>query len=78
MRRLEQRAMKRRALRDSNPDLAQAHRDERHKQKRNCTTPDPLSGEFSWINTPEVIKGGIKFTKKGSTKRRRSRRKDDG
>lgn len=65
MRRLEQRAMKRRALRASNPDLAQAHRDERHKEKRNCTTPDPLSGEFSWINTPEVFKRRDEFTKKG-------------
>ncbi|XP_075894511.1 uncharacterized protein LOC142896613 isoform X2 [Nelusetta ayraudi] len=44
MRRLEQRAMKRRAQRDSrNPDPLRARKEERHKEQRNCTTPDPLS-----------------------------------
>ncbi|KAF3841976.1 hypothetical protein F7725_023927, partial [Dissostichus mawsoni] len=43
VRRLEQRVSKRRLLQDSNPDLVQGLREERDKQKRNCTTPDPLS-----------------------------------
>ncbi|XP_063731322.1 uncharacterized protein LOC134858993 isoform X2 [Eleginops maclovinus] len=43
VRRLEQRARKRRLLQDSNSDLVQGLREERDKQKRNCTTPDPLS-----------------------------------
>nr|XP_046258901.1 uncharacterized protein LOC124066511 [Scatophagus argus] len=43
VRRLEQRAMRRRALQDSNPDLVQSLGDDRCKQKKNCTTPDPLS-----------------------------------
>ncbi|XP_070832939.1 (E2-independent) E3 ubiquitin-conjugating enzyme FATS-like [Chaetodon trifascialis] len=43
VRRLEQRAMRRRVLQDSNPDLVQGLREDRCKQKRNCTTPDPLS-----------------------------------
>ncbi|XP_069548687.1 uncharacterized protein [Brachyistius frenatus] len=43
VRRLEQRAQRRRALQDSNPDLVQGLREGRGKQKRNCTTPDPLS-----------------------------------
>ncbi|XP_068183735.1 uncharacterized protein [Antennarius striatus] len=42
VRSLEQRAIKRRALRNSNPDLVQGLRDNPWK-KRNCTTPDPLS-----------------------------------
>uniref|UniRef100_A0A3Q3W8I9 ALMS motif domain-containing protein n=1 Tax=Mola mola TaxID=94237 RepID=A0A3Q3W8I9_MOLML len=40
---LEQRAVRRRALRDTKPDLVQGHREDCCKQKRNCTTPDPLS-----------------------------------
>lgn len=47
VRRLEQRAVRRRALQDSNPDLAQGLREDRCKPKRNCTTPDPLSGKRS-------------------------------
>ncbi|XP_023255068.1 uncharacterized protein LOC111649547 [Seriola lalandi dorsalis] len=43
VRRLEQRARRRRALQDSNPDLVQGLREDRGKQKGNCTTPDPLS-----------------------------------
>ncbi|XP_054456720.1 (E2-independent) E3 ubiquitin-conjugating enzyme FATS [Anoplopoma fimbria] len=43
LRRLEQRARRRRYLQDSNPDLVQGLREDRGKQKRNCTTPDPLS-----------------------------------
>ncbi|KAE8280738.1 Centrosomal protein C10orf90 Fragile-site associated tumor suppressor-like protein [Larimichthys crocea] len=43
VRRLEQRALRRRELQDSNPDLVQGLREDRFKQKRNCTTPDPLS-----------------------------------
>ncbi|KAG7228590.1 hypothetical protein INR49_013276 [Caranx melampygus] len=43
VRRVEQRARRRRALQDSNPDLVQDLREDRGKQKRNCTTPDPLS-----------------------------------
>ncbi|XP_044070717.1 uncharacterized protein LOC122884635 isoform X2 [Siniperca chuatsi] len=43
VRRLEQRARRRRALQDSNPDLVKGHREDQCKQKRNCTTPDPLS-----------------------------------
>ncbi|XP_038130205.1 uncharacterized protein LOC119776061, partial [Cyprinodon tularosa] len=43
VRRLEQRARRRRALRDSNPDLLKALYEDRDKYKRNCTTPDPLS-----------------------------------
>ncbi|KAM9848022.1 (E2-independent) E3 ubiquitin-conjugating enzyme FATS [Aulostomus maculatus] len=43
VRRLEQRAMRRRALQDSNPDLVQGLREDRGKQKKNCTTPHPLS-----------------------------------
>ncbi|XP_071336450.1 (E2-independent) E3 ubiquitin-conjugating enzyme FATS-like [Trachinotus anak] len=43
VRRLEQRARRRRALQDSNPDLVQGLREDQGKQKRNCTTPDPLS-----------------------------------
>lgn len=51
MRRLEQRAMERRALRDSRTqDPLREAQEERHKEQRNCTTPDPLSGEF--INMP--------------------------
>lgn len=47
MRRLEQRAMKRRALKDSRDlDPLRADKEERHREQRNCTTPDPLSGEF--------------------------------
>ncbi|XP_075997869.1 uncharacterized protein LOC142991664 [Genypterus blacodes] len=45
VRRLEQRARKRRrrALHDSNPDLVQGLGDDGGKQRRKCTTPDPLS-----------------------------------
>ncbi|KAI3363307.1 hypothetical protein L3Q82_011926, partial [Scortum barcoo] len=43
VRRLEQRALRRRALQDSNPDLVRGLREDQCKQKRNCTTPDPLS-----------------------------------
>ncbi|KAM4592082.1 uncharacterized protein PAE49_020746 isoform 2-T3 [Odontesthes bonariensis] len=43
LRRLEQRAKRRKALQDSNPDLVQGLREDHGKQKRNCTTPDPLS-----------------------------------
>ncbi|KAM7408560.1 hypothetical protein PAMA_002332 [Pampus argenteus] len=43
VRRLEQRASRRRALQDSNPDLVQGLREDRGKHKRKCTTPDPLS-----------------------------------
>ncbi|XP_041867116.1 (E2-independent) E3 ubiquitin-conjugating enzyme FATS-like [Melanotaenia boesemani] len=43
VRRLEQRAKRRKALQDSNPDLVQGLREDRGKQKKNCTTPDPLS-----------------------------------
>lgn len=43
VRRLEQRARRRRALQDSNPDLVQGLREDRGSPRRNCTTPDPLS-----------------------------------
>ncbi|XP_047208054.1 (E2-independent) E3 ubiquitin-conjugating enzyme FATS-like isoform X2 [Girardinichthys multiradiatus] len=43
MRRLDQRARRRKALQDSNPTLLQGLTEDRDKQKRNCTTPDPLS-----------------------------------
>ncbi|XP_047458347.1 uncharacterized protein LOC125018474 isoform X2 [Mugil cephalus] len=43
VRRLEQRARRRKALQDSNPDLVQGLGEDRGKQKRKCTTPDPLS-----------------------------------
>uniref|UniRef100_A0A3Q1GVU8 Uncharacterized LOC110953637 n=1 Tax=Acanthochromis polyacanthus TaxID=80966 RepID=A0A3Q1GVU8_9TELE len=43
VRRLEQRARRRKALQDSNPDLVQGLREDRGTQKKNCTTPDPLS-----------------------------------
>ncbi|XP_061601576.1 uncharacterized protein LOC133463847 [Cololabis saira] len=43
VRRLEQRARRRRALDQSNPDLVQGLREDQGKQKKNCTTPDPLS-----------------------------------
>ncbi|XP_030011065.1 uncharacterized protein LOC115433741 [Sphaeramia orbicularis] len=43
VKRLEQRARRRRALQGSNPDLVQGLREDQCKQKRNCTTPDPLS-----------------------------------
>ncbi|XP_026165716.1 (E2-independent) E3 ubiquitin-conjugating enzyme FATS isoform X2 [Mastacembelus armatus] len=43
LKRLEQRARRRRALQDSNPDLVQGFREDRGKQRKNCTTPDPLS-----------------------------------
>ncbi|GAA6229666.1 uncharacterized protein LOC111649547 [Lates japonicus] len=43
VRKLEQKARRRRVLQDSNPDLVQGPREDRGKQKRNCTTPDPLS-----------------------------------
>ncbi|XP_072247685.1 uncharacterized protein [Leuresthes tenuis] len=46
VRRLEQRAKRRKALQDSNPDLVQGLREDRGKQKRNCTTPDPLSNNL--------------------------------
>ncbi|XP_070696540.1 (E2-independent) E3 ubiquitin-conjugating enzyme FATS [Pempheris klunzingeri] len=42
VRRLEQRVMRRRALQDSTPGLVQGLREDQYKQKRNCTTPDPL------------------------------------
>ncbi|XP_029306154.1 (E2-independent) E3 ubiquitin-conjugating enzyme FATS [Cottoperca gobio] len=41
--RLEQKARKRRSLQDSNPDLMQGLGEDRGRQKRNCTTPNPLS-----------------------------------
>ncbi|MEQ2197503.1 hypothetical protein XENOCAPTIV_030391, partial [Xenoophorus captivus] len=43
VRRLEQRARRRKALQDSNPTLLQGLTEDRDKQKRNCTTPHPLS-----------------------------------
>ncbi|XP_037638826.1 (E2-independent) E3 ubiquitin-conjugating enzyme FATS-like [Sebastes umbrosus] len=44
VRRLEQRARRRRSLQESNPDLVvRGLGEDRGKQKRNCTTPDPLS-----------------------------------
>ncbi|XP_030604490.1 (E2-independent) E3 ubiquitin-conjugating enzyme FATS [Archocentrus centrarchus] len=43
LRRLEQRARIRKALQDFNPDLMQGPGGTQVKQKRNCTTPDPLS-----------------------------------
>ncbi|XP_034538482.1 uncharacterized protein LOC117812047 [Notolabrus celidotus] len=43
VRRLEQRAVRRRALQESNPDLVQDLREEGCRQWRKCTTPDPLS-----------------------------------
>lgn len=46
VRRLERRARRRRYLQDSDPDLTvQGLGEGRGKQNRNCTTPDPLSGE---------------------------------
>lgn len=47
LRRLEQRARRRRTLQESNPDLVQGLREDRGKLRRNCTTPDPLSGKHS-------------------------------
>lgn len=46
LRKLEQKAKRWRALRATNPEVVHGHRQERCKQKRNCTTPDPLSGEL--------------------------------
>ncbi|KAK2921767.1 uncharacterized protein [Channa argus] len=43
VRRLEQRAERRRALQDSNPDQLQWLREDRSRQKGNSTTPHPLS-----------------------------------
>ncbi|KAM6997059.1 uncharacterized protein LKV04_005795 [Tautogolabrus adspersus] len=43
VRRLEKRAMRRRALQESNSDLVQDLREEGCRQRRKCTTPDPLS-----------------------------------
>ncbi|KAG7512814.1 hypothetical protein JOB18_040563 [Solea senegalensis] len=43
VRRLEQRARRRRALQGSNPDLLQGLREDPGKPRRNCTTPHPLS-----------------------------------
>ncbi|XP_078144744.1 (E2-independent) E3 ubiquitin-conjugating enzyme FATS [Centroberyx gerrardi] len=43
VRRLEQRARRRRAVQDSNLDLVQGLGEDRGKRRRNCTTPDPLS-----------------------------------
>ncbi|XP_029926573.1 (E2-independent) E3 ubiquitin-conjugating enzyme FATS [Myripristis murdjan] len=43
VRRLEQRARRRRALQDPNPDLVQGLGEDRGERRRNCTTPDPLS-----------------------------------
>ncbi|KAF7220397.1 putative LOC107375804-like protein [Nothobranchius furzeri] len=48
VRRMEQRARRRKkALQDSNPDLLQGIEEDQGKLKRNCTTPDPLSGKES-------------------------------
>ncbi|CAJ1067239.1 uncharacterized protein LOC117812047 [Xyrichtys novacula] len=44
VRRLEQRAVRRRALQESSLDLVQDLREEGCRQRRKCTTPDPLSG----------------------------------
>ncbi|KAF0027605.1 hypothetical protein F2P81_020346 [Scophthalmus maximus] len=44
VKRLEQRSRRRRVLQDSNPDLVQGLGEDQGKLKRNCTTPDPLSG----------------------------------
>ncbi|XP_035028769.1 uncharacterized protein LOC118119163 [Hippoglossus stenolepis] len=46
VRRLERRSRRRRALQDSNPDLVQGLREDGGGQKRNCTTPDPLSNNL--------------------------------
>ncbi|XP_040906127.1 (E2-independent) E3 ubiquitin-conjugating enzyme FATS-like [Toxotes jaculatrix] len=46
VKRLEQRAKRRRALQDSNPDPAHGPRKDCGKQKRNCTTPDPRSNNL--------------------------------
>ncbi|XP_019945511.2 uncharacterized protein [Paralichthys olivaceus] len=46
VRRLEQRSRRRRALQDPNPDLVQGLREDGGRQKRNCTTPDPLSNNL--------------------------------
>ncbi|XP_074532548.1 uncharacterized protein LOC141795529 isoform X2 [Halichoeres trimaculatus] len=43
VRRLEQRTMRRRALQESSPDLVQDLREEGCRQRKKCTTPDPLS-----------------------------------
>ncbi|XP_060895937.1 uncharacterized protein LOC132975424 [Labrus mixtus] len=43
LKRLEKRAMRRRALQESNPDLVLDLREEGCRQRRKCTTPDPLS-----------------------------------
>uniref|UniRef100_A0A3Q3BDM6 ALMS motif domain-containing protein n=1 Tax=Kryptolebias marmoratus TaxID=37003 RepID=A0A3Q3BDM6_KRYMA len=43
VKRLEQRARRRKTLHDSNLDLVQGPKEDQGKQKRNCTTPDPLS-----------------------------------
>ncbi|XP_056291381.1 uncharacterized protein LOC130207023 isoform X3 [Pseudoliparis swirei] len=43
VRRLEQRARRRSSMQDSNPDLAEGLREDRGKEKRKCTTPDPHS-----------------------------------
>ncbi|CAB1417585.1 unnamed protein product [Pleuronectes platessa] len=46
VRRLEQRSRRRRALQDSNPDLVQDLGEDGGRQKKNCTTPDPLSNNL--------------------------------
>ncbi|KAM4730167.1 (E2-independent) E3 ubiquitin-conjugating enzyme FATS [Anableps anableps] len=43
VRRLEQKVRRRKALQDSNPDQVQDLTEDKGKQKRNYTTPDPLS-----------------------------------
>ncbi|CAG6016904.1 unnamed protein product [Menidia menidia] len=46
VRRLEWRTRRRKALQDSNSDLVQSLKEDRGKQKKNYTTPDPLSNNL--------------------------------
>ncbi|TNN50334.1 hypothetical protein EYF80_039462 [Liparis tanakae] len=49
VRRLEQRARRRRCMHGSHPDLVEGLGEDRGKEKRNCTTPDPHSGSNTYM-----------------------------
>ncbi|KAK5908633.1 hypothetical protein CgunFtcFv8_016671 [Champsocephalus gunnari] len=84
VRRLEQRVSKRRLLQDSNPDVVQGFREERDKQKRNCTTPDPhsdnlfkprersISGREMQLRSRRIYKKLPEVTKKKEEEKKRT------
>lgn len=43
-------------MQDSNPDLVEGLREDRGKEKRKCTTPDPHSGKSSITTLPGMWK----------------------